>query len=336
MKKLFLFFLSIGISLQAVAGYVEGENAFNEQNYALAFDEFLPLAEEGDYRSQYYIGYLYVNGLGVQKDGKKGVEYLQKAVDQNHDMAQALMGYLYSEGLFVRKDKKKALELYQLAAASNNISANLNLGVMYYKGDSVPRDYDMALQYFSKVPLESNPIVCRYLGDIYYNNPALKDYKKASQYYELSARQNDLNAYYNLGEMYRTGTGMEKDIKTAITYHKYAASKGYVASQYILGVIYANGEGVAKDKYKAVAWLQIASDQGMEAAKEAMDKLTKNMSLTDVQSVSRQVVLIQQNEMGKIDPPFDPQTKMEGVAALEGVAQQPRQKRRRTLRRRRR
>ena len=81
MKKLFLFFLSIGISLQAVAGYVEGENAFNEQNYALAFDEFLPLAEEGDYRSQYYIGYLYVNGLGVQKDGKKGVEYLQKAVD---------------------------------------------------------------------------------------------------------------------------------------------------------------------------------------------------------------------------------------------------------------
>ena len=43
MKKLFLFFLTIGVSLQAVAGYVEGEKAFNEQNYALAFEEFLVL-----------------------------------------------------------------------------------------------------------------------------------------------------------------------------------------------------------------------------------------------------------------------------------------------------
>ena len=336
MKKLFLFFLTIGVSLQAVAGYVEGENAFNEHNYALAFEEFLPEADAGDYRSQYYIGYLYIHGLGVQKDEKKGIQYLQQAVDQDHDMAQALMGYLYAEGISVRKDKKKALELYQLAADKNNISANLNLGIMYYKGDSVPRDYDKALQYFSKVPLNSNPIVCRYLGDIYYNNPTLKDYKKASQYYELGARQNDLNAYYNLAEMYRTGTGTEKDTKTALTYHKYAASKGYVASQYILGVIYANGEGVSKDKYKAIAWLQIASDQGLELAKEAMEKLTKNMSLTDIQSASRQVVLIQQNEMGKIEPPFNPETAMENVSALEGVAQQPKQKRRRTLRRRRR
>ena len=83
MKKLLLLFLSIGVSLQAFAGYNEGEKAFEDQNYALAFTEFLPEADAGDYRSQYYIGYLYVYGLGVQKDGKKGVEYLQKAVDQN-------------------------------------------------------------------------------------------------------------------------------------------------------------------------------------------------------------------------------------------------------------
>lgn len=336
MRKLFLFFLFVGVALRVEAGYVEGEKAFNEQDYSLAFTEFLPDADAGDYRSQYYIGYLYVNGLGVQKDGKKGVEYLQKAVDQNHDMAQALMGYLYSEGLFVRKDKKKALELYQLAADSNNVSANLNLGVMYYKGDSVPRDYDMALQYFNKVPLSSNPVVCRYLGDIYYNNPSLRDYKKASQYYELAARQKDLNAYYNLGEMYRTGRGTEKNFKQAMIYHKYAASQGYSASQYVLGIMHANGEGVSKDKHKAAAWLQISSDQGLKTAKEAFETLVKNMSLTDMHSVSRQVVLIQQKEMGKIEAPFDPATQMENVDSLEGVAQQPRQKRRRTLRRRRR
>lgn len=306
MKKLSLILLSLGISFQAFAGFVEGEQAFNEQRYSQAFSEFLPLANDGDFRSQYYVAYLYINGYGVSQNTKEGLKFLQEAVNQNYDMAQALMAYLYSEGKVVSQNKEKAMTLYQQAAMQNNISANLNLGVMYYKGDGVSRNYQKALEYFQKVPLDQNPVVSRYLGDIYLNNASLRDYAKALQYYELSAKQKDLSAYFSLGEMYRKGLGVEQDMTQAITYYKYAASQNYGPAQYMLGIIYANGEGISKDIYKAYAWFHLASEQNLTSAADAQQRLIKNMSLSDVDMARRQVVLIQQNEMGKIDPPLQP------------------------------
>ena len=306
MKKISLLLLALTVSLPAFAGFVEGEQAFNEQRYSQALNEFLPLANEGDFRSQYYVAYLYINGYGVTQNAKEGLKYLQQAVDQNYDMAQALMAYLYAEGKIVPEDKEKAIELYQLAADQNNISANLNLGVMYYKGDSVPRNYQTALEYFQKVPLDQNPVVSRYLGDIYLNNASLRDYDKALKYYELSAKQKDLSAYFSLGEMYRKGLGVDQDMAQAITYYKYAASQNYSSAQYMLGIIYANGEGVSKDVYKAYAWFHLAAEQNLTSAADAQQRLIKNMSLSDLDMARRQVVLIQQNEMGKVEAPLQP------------------------------
>ena len=306
MRRLGLFLLTIGISLPALCGFVEGEQAFNQQHYSQAFSEFLPLANEGDFRSQYYVGYLYTYGYGVNQDTKEGLRYLQEAVDQNYDMAQAMMAYLYSEGQVVSKNKKKALELYKRASEQNNISANLNLGIMYYTGDGVTRDYKTALDYFKKVPVNEKPIVSRYLGSIYLNNASFRDYTQALYYYELSARQNDLSSYFNLGEIYRKGLGVSRDMTTAVNYYKYAATENYAPAQYMLGIVYANGDGVTRDIYKAYAWFKIASDQNFTNATEALEKLAKNMSLTDLEKARHQVVLVQQNEMGKMDAPLKP------------------------------
>ncbi len=306
MKKLCIFLLAATVSIPAFCGFVEGEQAFNQQHYSQAFSEFLPLANEGDFRSQYYIGYLYVNGYGVSQDSNEGIRYLEMAADQDYDMAQALLGFLYAEGEVVPKDKKKALQLYQKAAAKNNTSAILNLGLMYYMGDGVARNYKTALDYFKRVPVAEKPIVSRYLGNIYLNNASFRDYEKALYYYELSARQKDLSAYFALGEIYKKGLGTTQDTTTAIQYYKYAATQNYPPAQYMLGIIYANGEGVSKDTSKAYAWLKIASDQNFEVATEALEKLTKSLSLNDLEVARRQVVIIQQNEMGKMDAPLSP------------------------------
>ncbi len=323
MKKICTFLVASAISLPAFCGFVEGEKAFNQQHYSEAFSEFLPLANDGDFRSQYYVGYLFVNGYGVTQDTKEGIRYLEMALDQDYDMAQALMGYLYAEGHAVPKSKKKAFELYKKAAEQNNISANLNLGLMYYMGDGVSKDYKTALDYFQKVPVEQKPIVSRYLGSIYLNNASFRDYDKALYYYKLSAKQNDLSAYFALGEIYRKGLGVSSDMSQAIEYYTYAATQNYPAAQYMLGIIYANGEDVPKDSYKAYAWLKIAADQNFTLAQDALEKLTANMSLNDVEKARRQVVSIQQGEMGKIEAPIkatDAQTEINGSEAATGVA----------------
>ncbi len=306
MRKIFLCLGLIGgvLSTSSIAGFSEGEDAFNAQQYRAAFSEFLPLADAGDFRSQYYIGYLYLNGYGIAKDNKKALNYLERAVDQEYDLAQSLMAFLYSEGKVVPKNKKKALNLYEQAAEQGNISALLNLGIMYYTGDGVEKNTTKALEYFNKIPVLQKPIVGRYLGEIYLNESGFVNHDLALSYYKQSAAANDIGSYYALALMNQKGQGTEKNVQDAIKYYQYAASQNHAPSQYMLGAIYANGDGVPRDKLTAYAWFSLAADQHLGIAEKAQDTLQKDMSLSELEKARRQMIDIQQNVIGKIQPPL--------------------------------
>lgn len=303
MKKILFLCTFLCSVLPARADFESGEAFFEQQNYTSALMEFLPLANSGDFRSQYYVGYLYLNGLGVTQNVKEGLKYLQQSLDQNYDMAQSLMGFLYEEGHILPQDKKKAVDLYYKASAQNNASANLNLGVMYYNGSYVDQDTSIALEYFKKVPLDEKPIVARYLGEIYLNNPDFRDYSSALQHYRYAAKEGDLDSFFALGEIYRKGTGVTRSISSAIPYYHYAASKGYAPAQYMLGIIYVNGDGVSRDVPKGYAWLSLAAEQHFMNAQTALEQLSGSMSLYEFDQARRQIFLIQENELGKVDMP---------------------------------
>lgn len=305
MKKiLFLCTFLCWTACPVNADFTTAESYFSNKDYSRAFSEFLPLANEGDFRSQYYIGYLYLNGLGVTQDVKEAVRFLTLASQQNYDMAQSLLAFLYDEGQAVPQNKEKAIELYLKAAEQNNSSANLNLGVMYYNGTNVEKDHAKALEYFKKVPVEEKPVVARYIGDILLNNVQLKNYPEALHYYSLAAKAGDLDAYFALGEIYRRGLGVSKSITAALPYYQYAASKGYAPAQYMLGIIYVNGEGVVRNLPKGYAWLTLASEQRFINAEKALDQLSGSMSIADFDQSRREITQIQENEMGKINPPI--------------------------------
>ena len=335
MKKILLLCTFLCSACPVYADFEAGESFFEQQNYSAALVEFLPLANSGDFRSQYYVGYLYLNGLGVAQNVPEGLKYLQKSLDQNYDMAQSLMGFLYEEGNFLPQDKKKAVELYYKASAQNNASANLNLGVMYYNGNYVEQDTTIALEYFKKVPLDEKPIVARYIGEIYLNNPDFKNYQSAIQHYKYAAKEGDLESFYALGEIYRKGIGVSQSITEAISYYQYAASKGYPPAQYMLGIIYANGEGVARDVAKGYAWLSLASEQHFENAKMAMNQLETNMSLNDFDQARRQIFLIQENELGKVEMPSIFVSNIKSDLNMGGTDKDKTRKRRRGVRSRR-
>ena len=329
MKKVFLILFLLVFSSQSSAGFAEGEMAFNEQRYPQAFSEFYPLAETGDFRSQYYIGYLYLNGYGVTQDTKKAVSFLEKAVAQDYDMAEALMGFLYSEGIGVSKNKKKAITLYEKAAAKGNASAMVNLGVAYYSGDGVGKNVKKAVEYFSKVSPAQQPVVAKYLGDIYLNDKSMYDANKAMNYYIIAARAGDVGAYHALGYMTQNGIGTNRSIPDAMKFYLYAAAQGYAPSQYALGVIYANGEGtITQDKFKAYAWFTLAAEQQMPQAVQAKEALTAGMSLSERDKANRALIDIQQADMKQADSPI------QAIETAEKIQDQPVKKT--TVRRRRR
>lgn len=317
MKRIFSFFLlcfCLMVANTLNAGYVEGEEAFNSQQYAKAFAEFKPLADAGDYRAQYYIGYLYLYGYGgVEQDNEKALSYIRKSVDSNYDLAQALLAFLYEEGKIVPQSKETALALYKKAAKQKNVSAYLNLGVLYNNGDGVERDVEKAISYFEKVPLGEKPIVGRYLGRIYLYEDEFTDFYKALRFYTIAARSGDLAAYHALGYMNQKALGTEGNKELAVTYYTYAASQNHAPSQYALGAMYVNGEiGEGKrNLIKGYAWISFAAHQKYKQAEEALKKIDVEMTLTDLDQVRRESIEIQKSIIGKVEKPLKPEEEKE-------------------------
>jgi TPR repeat protein len=123
----------------AFAEFSRGWWAYNNGDYANAFKEWEPLAEQGDAVSQFYLGRMYADGQGVTQDYKAAVKWYRLAADR-HAPAQLHLGLMYDNGLGVIQDYKAAVKWYRLAAEQGNTHAQVNLGLMYYKEQGVNQD----------------------------------------------------------------------------------------------------------------------------------------------------------------------------------------------------
>jgi hypothetical protein len=68
----------------------------------------LPEAEHGNTNAQFRIGYLLLNGMGVDANTKKGLEWLKKSAESGDFTAQSYLGDVYSEGKAVEKNLVEA------------------------------------------------------------------------------------------------------------------------------------------------------------------------------------------------------------------------------------
>lgn len=65
----------------------KGAAEFNKQDYHAAFNDLLVAAKQGNSDAEYAVGYLYYNGLGVDKDLKLAGSWFQKSADQGNAKA---------------------------------------------------------------------------------------------------------------------------------------------------------------------------------------------------------------------------------------------------------
>ena len=69
------------------ADYVKGWNAAQKGHFATALREWEPLAEQGDARAQYNLGWMYANGKGVIQDNLYAHMWSNIAASQGHEDA---------------------------------------------------------------------------------------------------------------------------------------------------------------------------------------------------------------------------------------------------------
>jgi TPR repeat protein len=94
-----------------------------EGDYAEAYCYLKPLAEQGDNRAQYTLGWMYHNGYGLRIDDEKALGWWKKAAAQKDPDALFALGLLYEQGLGVKKDSVEAARLYMWATEQGNEDA---------------------------------------------------------------------------------------------------------------------------------------------------------------------------------------------------------------------
>ena len=104
------------------------------------FEEIKLLAEQGNARGQYNLGFTYANGSGVPKNDAEAVKWFRLAAEQGLANAQSDLGAMYESGRGIPKNDAEAVKWYRLAAEQGFASAQMNLGVMYANGSGVSQN----------------------------------------------------------------------------------------------------------------------------------------------------------------------------------------------------
>lgn len=119
------------------ANFEAGIAAIEVNDMPTAYKSFLAAAKEGHIDSQFNVGVMYEQGIGVAKNDKEAVFWYEKAAAQGSSAAQYNLGVLYENGRGTAVDFAKANDMYRKASIQGDPLAVGNLGMLYIRGDGV-------------------------------------------------------------------------------------------------------------------------------------------------------------------------------------------------------
>jgi TPR repeat protein len=146
--SLFFLFLLLWPAL-AHADFQAGLDAYKRGDYAIALNNWLPLAEQGDASAQYLLGLLYHDGKGVPQDYAQARDWYRKAAEQGNASAQVNLGTLYYHDQGVPQDYTQARKWWLKAAEQGDAGVQASLGFLYSLGKGVPQDYVQAHMWYN-------------------------------------------------------------------------------------------------------------------------------------------------------------------------------------------
>jgi TPR repeat protein len=132
--------VALWASSAAAQDFAAGMRAHLGKNYGESHRIFRALADAGDVRSQFMMGTIYEQGLGVAQDLPAAAFWYRRAADGGNASAQYNLGVFYQFGKGVTKDPVEAAQLLRQAAEQGHGRAQNNLSTFYFTGVGVPRD----------------------------------------------------------------------------------------------------------------------------------------------------------------------------------------------------
>lgn len=113
----------------------------------------LPVCEEGNQDAIHWMFVAYLEGLGVEKDDGKALEYLKILAEYGYPDMQCELGKWYKTidwRTHKRKMKRNAAEWFKKAAEQGNAEAMYCLAECYIDGDGVRASRKKTIEWFTK------------------------------------------------------------------------------------------------------------------------------------------------------------------------------------------
>lgn len=254
---------------------------FNEnQDFTKAWELLIPYSTENNSFAHMLLADMFLSGLGVQKDLKKGVMLLYLSSYRLNKLATNKLRYLSS---LVRSENRKFYLENERFFSVNDSIIDDNRTAYYKQNRHIPHIFEdekiWVIEYLAKASSKGNAIAQNMLGDMYFNKiMGVGLYKEiAYEFYDLAASKGNPNAILNKAHMLVCGYGVKKDIPLAIKLTNDIAEKYKISYLFLeIADLYIYGEEGVKQSYEeALVWLKKAADMGSEMGQYTYD-LVKN------------------------------------------------------------
>jgi TPR repeat protein len=220
-------------------GYLFESGRYVRRNYNEAIQWFSKAAELGNADAQLQLGACYHYGLGTTPDFTQAAKYYRLSAEQTNFVAMKCLGFLLMNGYGV--DKNEVVATYWLMRAANeggNRRAMFNLGVLY--GQQYPDTNAMieAFKWIKKGAELGDALAANELSNFYLRGWGGTETNLASYHYWRfkAAYLGATDAQYFVGQAYRTGDGVPKDAEASLLWIGKAAAKNHPEAIYDLAV----------------------------------------------------------------------------------------------------
>ncbi len=269
---------------------LNGERAYKRGDYTTAlscFKRMIELDEGATHLALYYLGVMYLEGLGTESNFDMAISYFTKCLSFQSAsticrlIANKVIGY-HNKGIN-EEQTLKVINVLELCSEMKPSDAKLqcNIGQMY-------RDVNYcsnALTWFKKSAMQDYAPAQYGLARMYRNGEGVnEDVQQYNYWLQKAADQgyqpaiDELKNRQSAKELYDTGYQLysKKNYIGAIPFFKRSAELGYVRAQFRLGYCYKNALGVTKDYAEAVKWYRKAAEQGHASAQNNLANCYKN------------------------------------------------------------
>ncbi len=129
----------------------------DEESFTKALNLYEQAAVAGDKTSMYHLGYMFLQGIGTDKNVEAALSWLKQAAQEKFLPAYHLLAIMFLSGEDVEKDYTYAAQLIKPLAERGDATSQYNLGVMFAKGLGVKKDYEKSIQWYRAAAENMHP-----------------------------------------------------------------------------------------------------------------------------------------------------------------------------------